>query len=78
VDAATGAIGGFQLQQTVFFRDGAAPLNGLAPDPAGVLGDAFDPEGLVVNPLTGTLLVSDEYGRRCTSSTATAGCCGGS
>jgi hypothetical protein len=62
VDAATGAIGGFQLQQTVFFRDGAAPLNGLAPDPAGVLGNAFDPEGLVVNPLTGTLLVSDEYG----------------
>lgn len=62
VDAATGTIGGFQLQQTVLFRDGAAPLNGLAPHPTNVLGSAFDPEGLVVNPLTGTLLVSDEYG----------------
>lgn len=62
VDAATGAVGGFQVQQTVKFRDGATPLDGLAPHPTGVLGAAFDPEGFVVHPVTGSLLVSDEYG----------------
>lgn len=60
--AANGAISNFQVAKTIrFMRDGA-PLDGLAPNPSGVLGNAFDPEGFVVNPKTGNLLVSDEYG----------------
>jgi hypothetical protein len=42
------------------------PLNGSNPlllnGNAAVLGRSFDPEGLVVDPRTGNLLVSDEYG----------------
>ena len=41
-------------------------LNGLNPlglnGDAGVLGRSFDPEGLVIDPRTGHLLVADEYG----------------
>ena len=37
-------------------------MNGIAPSPTSNLGNAFDPEGFVVNPRTGTFLVSDEYG----------------
>lgn len=62
VDAATGAIGNFQIAETVIFKSAGAPLNGIAPSPASNIGLAFDPEGLVVNPKTGTFLVSDEYG----------------
>jgi hypothetical protein len=62
VNPATGAIFNFKIQQTVLFKNGAAALNGLAPNPGNVLGNAFDPEGVVVNPKTGNLLVSDEYG----------------
>ncbi len=63
VDAATGRISNVQVAQTVkFTAAGGAALNGLAPSPAATLGNAFDPEGLVVSPLTGNLLVSDEYG----------------
>src|SRR5262245_41825957 len=43
-----------------------AALNGLNPlvlnGSAAVLGRSFDPEGLVIDPRTGHLLVSDEYG----------------
>ncbi len=64
--AANGAISNFQIAQTVKFQDtaaaGSAPLNGIAPAPGNVLGRAFDPEGVVVHPTTGNLLVSDEYG----------------
>ena len=62
VNPATGAISNFQVQQTVKFTANGAALNGLAPANAGVLGNAFDPEGVVVNPRNGNLLVSDEYG----------------
>lgn len=62
VDRQTGAISNFQLTQTVIFRNGSATMNGIAPSPASNLGNAFDPEGFVVNPRTGTFLVSDEYG----------------
>ena len=63
VNAATGAISNFQIQQTVLFTDAAGQaLNGKAPSPASVLGGAFDPEGIVVHPKTGNLIVSDEYG----------------
>ena len=62
IDAATGAIGNFQIAETVIFKSAGAPLNGIAPSPASNIGLAFDPEGLVVNPKTGTFLVSDEYG----------------
>ena len=41
---------------------GTAPLNGIAPAPGNVRGRAFDPEGVVIHPKTGNLLVSDEYG----------------
>ena len=40
---------------------GTQPFNGLAPNPTNVLGRAFDPEGIVINPKNGNLLVSDEY-----------------
>lgn len=62
VNPLTGAIGNFQVQQTVKFTTGGAPLDGLAPMPTNVLGNAFDPEGFVINPRNGHLLVSDEYG----------------
>lgn len=60
--SATGAISNFRVVQTVKFMQGTQPFNGLAPSPTNTLGRAFDPEGFVVNPRTGNLLVSDEYG----------------
>lgn len=60
--SATGAISNFRVVQTVKFKQGSQPFNGLAPNPTNVLGRAFDPEGIVINPRTGNLLVSDEYG----------------
>jgi hypothetical protein len=62
VDPASGAISNFQVLQTLILRKGGAALDGFAPDPTDTLGLAFDPEGVVVHPLTGHLLVSDEYG----------------
>jgi hypothetical protein len=62
VDPTTGAVSNFRIRQTVVFANGTAALNGIAPNPTNALGNAFDPEGLVVNPKTGNLLVSDEYG----------------
>ncbi len=58
----TGAISNFRVVQTVKFMQGTQTFNGLAPNPSNVLGRAFDPEGIVINPKTGNLLVSDEYG----------------
>ena len=64
--AANGAISNFNIAQTVKFQEstptGNVPFNGIAPSPANTLGRAFDPEGLVIHPKTGNLLVSDEYG----------------
>ncbi len=60
--AANGAISNFQIAQTIKFNDGGQPMNGIAPTPTNVLGRALDPEGLVIHPKTGKLLVSDEYG----------------
>jgi hypothetical protein len=62
VDANTGAISNFKIVQTVVFSSNGSPLNGIAPSPVSNLGLAHDPEGLVVLPKTGNLLVSDEYG----------------
>lgn len=62
VDRDTGAISNFQVLQTIRFTNAGSALDGIAPDPAGVLGNAFDPEGFVVNPRNGNFLVSDEYG----------------
>ena len=62
VNANTGAISNFKIVETVVFKSAGSGLNGLAPNPNSTLGLAFDPEGFVVNPRTGTLLVSDEYG----------------
>ncbi len=58
----TGAISNFRILETIRFLNGGVPLNGLAPSPSNVLGNAFDPEGFVVHPRTGNFLVSDEYG----------------
>ena len=59
----TGAVSNFQIAQTIKFTGpGGATFNGLAPNPSGVLGNAFDPEGFVIHPRNGNLLVSDEYG----------------
>ncbi len=62
VDPQSGAISNFQVLSTLIFRRGGSTLDGFAPEVAGPLGLALDPEGVVVNPLTGHLLVSDEYG----------------
>ena len=63
IDRATGAISGFKILKTVIFTDESRdPLDGIAPNPTSVLGNAFDPEGFVVHPKNGHFLVSDEYG----------------
>ena len=62
VNPLTGAISNFAVQQTILFRDGAQTFNGLAPNPSNNLGNAFDPEGMVILPGSGNILVSDEYG----------------
>lgn len=62
VNSHTGEISNFQIGRTVVLRKGAQALSGFAPKVAGPLGLAFDPEGIVVHPLTGHLIVSDEYG----------------
>jgi hypothetical protein len=62
----TGAISRFRIVETVQFQNKLGePLDGIAPGSAvdaSNLGNSFDPEGLVVHPATGNLLVSDEYG----------------
>ena len=60
--SATGAISNFRVVQTIKFMRGTAPFNGIAPNPTSTLGNAFDPEGIVINPRNGNLFVSDEYG----------------
>jgi hypothetical protein len=62
IDPGTGVISNFQILKTLILRKGGAALDGFAPTPTDTLGLAFDPEGVVVHPLTGHLLVSDEYG----------------
>lgn len=60
--AGNGAIFNFQVAQTILFAAGTGSLNGQAPATASTLGNAFDPEGIAIHPVTGNLLVSDEYG----------------
>ena len=60
--AANGAISNFQIAETVKFTQGGQALNGLAPAVPGVLGRSFDPEGMVIVPGSGHILVADEYG----------------
>jgi len=60
--SATGSISNFRVVETVKFMRGTQPFNGIAPSPTTALGNAFDPEGIVINPKNGNLLVSDEYG----------------
>lgn len=62
IDPSSGVISNFQVLKTLIFRKGGSALDGFAPDVAGPLGLAFDPEGIVVLPINGHLLVSDEYG----------------
>lgn len=62
VDPQTGQVANFQILRTLIFRKGPNALDGYSPEEGGPLGLAFDPEGIVVHPLTGHLLISDEYG----------------
>ena len=63
IDKRTGAIIGFKIRKTIIFKDEAgSPMNGLAPSPTNVLGNAFDPEGVVIGPQNHHFYVSDEYG----------------
>lgn len=62
VNPNTGAISNFQVAQPLKFTANGTPLNGLAPAPNNAVGRAFDPEGIVISPRSGNLLVSDEYG----------------
>jgi hypothetical protein len=62
VDPLSGAISDFRVLQTVVFGQRGEALDGISPEPFGPLGAAFDPEGVVVNPINGHFLVSDEYG----------------
>src|SRR5262245_42707052 len=63
IDKKTGAISNFKIEKTVIFKDESGdPLDGIAPSPRSVLGNAFDPEGFVFNPNNGNFLISDEYG----------------
>ena len=71
----TGRISNFRIKETIKFTDprgllypytGTIHLDGLNPftltGRADLLGNSFDPEGLVVDPRTGHFLVADEYG----------------
>ncbi len=62
VDPNTGAISNFLVAETIEFADGATAFSGKSPSPVNVLGHALDPEGFVINPMNGHMLVSDEYG----------------
>ncbi len=62
INNTTGAISNFEIAQTLKFTKNGSALNGIAANPAGSLANAFDPEGIVVNPKNGNMLVSDEYG----------------
>ena len=66
INPVTGAVSSFRIVETVLFKNKMGEtLDGISPGAAldaSNLGNAFDPEGLVVNPATGTFLVSDEYG----------------
>jgi hypothetical protein len=63
VDRETGAISGFKILKTVIFTDElGSSMNGLAPNPTNILGNAFDPEGFVIGPKNRHFYVSDEYG----------------
>lgn len=60
--SSTGQISNFQIAETLKFTRNGTAFNGLAPSVANNLGQAFDPEGVVINPANGHFLVSDEYG----------------
>jgi hypothetical protein len=62
IDPVSGQISNFQVLQTVSFSAAGQALNGIAPSTLNVLGNSFDPEGIVVNPRNGNLIVSEEYG----------------
>jgi hypothetical protein len=65
VDQNTGAIGNFQLLETIIFTQNGQNFNGLNPGllngNASVLGRSFDPEGFAIAP-NGNFYISDEYG----------------
>jgi len=58
----SGHISNFKIAQTLKFSRGGSAMTGQAPSPSNLRGNAFDPEGFVINPKNGNFLVSDEYG----------------
>jgi hypothetical protein len=63
IDKKTGEISGFKILKTVIFKDELGnPMDGIAPNPPSILGNAFDPEGFVIGPHNRNFYVSDEYG----------------
>ena len=63
------------MLRTLIFRQGGAALDGFAPPPGEPLGTAFDPEGVVVSPRNGHLLVRTNTAPRCSRSTRPASGC---
>ncbi len=65
VNTTTGAIGNFNLIDTIVFKDGNNSFNGLNPEKLNgdkaILGRSLDSEGFVVGR-NGNFYVSDEYG----------------
>jgi hypothetical protein len=66
IHPATGAVSRFKIVETVLLKNKVGEaLDGITPGAtldSSNLGNSFDPEGIVVNPVTSTFLVSDEYG----------------
>ena len=66
IDPVSGAISNFKIVESIHFKNKAGEdLDGIFPSvvlDSTNLGNSFDPEGLVVHPASGNLLVSDEYG----------------
>jgi hypothetical protein len=63
IDNTTGAISDFRILDTVIFKDESGnAMDGIAPNPTNILGNAFDPEGFVIGPQNQHFYVSDEYG----------------
>jgi hypothetical protein len=65
VNPTTGAIGNFNLLETILLTKDGSSFNGLNPrllnGNAGTLGLSLDPEGLAIAP-NGNFYISDEYG----------------
>ena len=69
VNPNTGTISSFQIVQTIKFTNNGTPLNGIAPNPTNVLGNAFDPEGFVILPRRAIFWYRTSTAHRCVNLT---------